>query len=202
MKRIDCLVQLRDAITDELVVVGISNVNYEWRQLSDRPADLFVGSLGQAAAVGVGMALAMPERQVVVLESDGSMLHDLPALTLLGLHEPANLTMFVFDDGVYGVGTFREPTATASSTDLAAVAQASGIAAASSIADIDSFQNKLAKTVGERRDVGPHVVVVRVPKDPDALDLPRPRMDYLENKYRFIRHVEEIESREILPETH
>jgi sulfopyruvate decarboxylase subunit beta len=202
MKRIDCLRRLRESVSDELMVVGISNVNYEWRRLSDRPADLFIGSLGQAAAVGIGIALALPHRRVIVLESDGSMLHDVPALTLLGLHRPPNLTMYVFDDGIYGVGTYSEPTATAAHTDLAGLARASGVVSATAVNDLEGFERQVEQRTGEGQAAGPHMAVVRVPKDPEALDLPRPRMDYLENKYRFIRHIEKTEGVKILPPVH
>ena len=186
MKRIECLREFAPLITDELVVVGISGVNYEWRVLCDRPGNIHIGSLGQATAVGLGLALSLPGRRVIVLESDGSALFDLPALVAIGTYRPANLTVVVFDDGIYGVGTASEPSATSENTDLLTIAQGAGVPAAASITDVEQFA-EFARAIVRDDPNRARYAVVDVVKDFDVFDLPRPRIDYLENKYRFGR---------------
>jgi sulfopyruvate decarboxylase subunit beta len=201
MKRIECLHELAPLITDELIVVGISGVNYEWRVLCDRPGNIHIGSLGQATSVGVGLALSLPHRRVIVLESDGSALFDLPAIVAIGGYRPANLTVIVFDDGIYGVGEASEPSATSQNTDLATIARGAGIPEVASIADVGQFA-ALARAVVKDDPNRPRYAVIDVTKDFEVFDLPRPRVDYLENKYRFGRYVERTENIEIFPPLH
>lgn len=58
---------------DEIVVTSLSGQRVEWGHLSRREADLNLGSMGNALAVGIGLALALPRRKVLVFESDGSL---------------------------------------------------------------------------------------------------------------------------------
>ena len=201
MKRIECLRELAPMITDELVVVGISGVNYEWRALCDRPGNIHIGSLGQATAVGVGLAMSLPDRRVIVLESEGSALFDLPALVAIGTYRPVNLTVVVFDDGIYGVGVASEPSATSQNTDLAAIARGAGVPAVASIVDVEQFAG-FARAVVTDDPKRAGYAVVDVIKDLAGFDLPRPRIDYLENKYRFGRYIEQTENIEIFPPLH
>ena len=61
-------------IADQLVVTSLSGQRVEWGQLSKHDGNLLLGSMGNALAVGLGLALALPKRKVIVLESDGSLL--------------------------------------------------------------------------------------------------------------------------------
>ena len=102
--------------------------------------NLLVGMMGCATGVGMGLALALPHRRVIVLESDGSVLLSLFNLPTLGNLNLSNLTVFVFDNEVYSGSTMSEPTATAGKTDLAAIARASGIENAVTVHDIEGFK--------------------------------------------------------------
>src|SRR5918997_5227909 len=101
MKRIECLRLLAPLVTDELVVIGMTGANWEYRHLSQHEGNMTIGSMGNAAAVGTGMALSLPHRRVIVFESDGSTMLDLSILTTMGTYQPANLKVFVFDNSVY-----------------------------------------------------------------------------------------------------
>ena len=123
MERIDCLKLLAPMITDELVAIGIAGVNWEWRSLSKHEGNMTIGSLGHTLAVGTGMALSLPHRRVIVLESDGSSLADLPCLTTIGTYRPPNLKVFVFDNELYSGSRISDPSATAYNTDLEQMAR-------------------------------------------------------------------------------
>jgi thiamine pyrophosphate-dependent acetolactate synthase large subunit-like protein len=197
MRRFDCLKLLEPMITDELVVVGITGVNWEWRQLSQHEGNMIISSLGHALAVGTGMALSLPHRRVIVLESDGSSLADLPCLTTIGTYRPENLKVFVFDNQMYSGSRISEPSATAFNTDLEQMARGAGIPITATVRDLESFSEQAQVAFGQP---GTRYVVAKIEEDVSVRKLPKPRMDYLENKYRFVRYIERTESKLILPE--
>ncbi len=197
MKRFDCLKLLEPMITDELVVIGIAGVNWEWRRLSKHEGNMTIGSLGHTLAVGTGMALSLPERRVIVLESDGSSLADLPCLTTIGTYRPDNLKVFVFDNEMYSGSRISDPSATAFNTDLEQMARGAGIPITATVRDLESFGEQ-ARTAFSQPGV--RYVVAKIEEDVSTRKLPRPRMDYLETKYRFIRYIERTEGKTIFPE--
>ena len=127
MIRYECLELLAAKITDQLVVTSQSGQRIEWSHLSKHEGNLLVGMMGCAIGVGMGLALALPHRKVIVLDSDGSVLLSLFNLATLGNLRPKNLAIYVFDNGVYSGSRISYPTATAGNTDLAAMAQGAGI---------------------------------------------------------------------------
>ncbi len=87
----------------------------------------FIGAMGQAAPFALGLAMAQPERRVLLLAGDGETLMGLGALATIANQAPANLAIVVLDNESY-VETGSQPTATAGRTDLEAVARGCGIA--------------------------------------------------------------------------
>ena len=101
MNRYDCLEFLVPSMTDQLVVGSLSGQRVEWGHMSRHPGNLLVASMGAALGMGIGLALVLPHRKVIVLESDGSLLLSLYNLPTLGNLNPSNLAVFVFDNEVY-----------------------------------------------------------------------------------------------------
>jgi thiamine pyrophosphate-dependent acetolactate synthase large subunit-like protein len=133
----------------------------------------------------------------VVLESDGSVLMDLSVLTVIGTYQPANMAVIVFDNELYSGSRISQPTATAFRTSLEAMARGAGVEAATTIRELDAFE-RAAK--GALAGAGPHYIVAKVEEDPGGRRLrPKLNLDHLENKYRFQRHLEQTEGRQILP---
>ena len=137
MIRYECLQRLAAFITDQLVVTSLSGQKIEWAHLSDHDGNLLIGNMGNALGVGLGLALALPHRKVIVLESDGSVLLSLFNLPTLANLRPDNLLVFVFDNEVYSGSRISEPTATAGRTDLRKMAEGAGIENALTVTDID-----------------------------------------------------------------
>ena len=190
MIRRDCLELIAPLMTDQLVLSSQSGQRIEWFHLSQHEGNLLVGMMGCATGVGMGLALALPHRRVIVLESDGSVLLSLFNLPTLGNLNLTNLTVFVFDNEVYSGSTMSEPTATAGKTDLAAVARASGIENAVTVDDIEGFkEHGLPGVTGE----GLHYVVCKVEESLIHREIPRPNVDLAEYKYRFVRYIERTE---------
>lgn len=195
MKRIECLRFLSESITSELVVIGMSGQNWEWSQFSNREGNMKVGSMGNATAVGLGMALSIPHRQVVVLDSDGSVMLDLATLTTIGMYQPNNLAVFVFDNEKYSGSRISEPSATAYGANLEHMAKGAGIESARTVRDVGEFRIEAKDALGS--DTGLSYIVGKVEEDLDARKLPKPTMDYLEYKYRFTRYIERTEGKVI-----
>ncbi len=191
MIRRDCLDLMAPLMTDQLVLSSQSGQRIEWFHLApEHEGNLLVGMMGCATGVGMGLALALPRRRVIVLESDGSVLLSLFNLPTLGNLNLANLTVFVFDNEVYSGSTMSEPTATAGKTDLAAIARASGIENAVTVDDIDGFkEHGLPGVTGE----GLHYVVCKVEESLIHREISRPNVDLAEYKYRFVRYIERTE---------
>ena len=194
MIRRECLELIAPLMTDQLVLSSQSGQRIEWFHLSQHEGNLLVGMMGCATGVGMGLALALPHRRVIVLESDGSVLLSLFNLPTLGNLNLSNLTVFVFDNEVYSGSTMSEPTATAGKTDLAAIARASGIENAVTVDDLDGFkEHGLPGVTGE----GLHYVVCKVEESLWHREIPRPTVDLAEYKYRFVRYIERTEGKTI-----
>ena len=143
MIRFDCLKLLAPRITDELVVTSLSGQKIEWASLSQHPGNLLVGTMGTALGVGMGLAIGLPQRKVIVLESDGSVLLSLFNLATLANLDLKNLIVLVFDNQVYSGTRISEPTATAGKTDLAMMARGAGIDQAVTVTDLAAFQREM-----------------------------------------------------------
>lgn len=195
MIRYDCLELLAPLITDQIVVTSLSGQKIEWAHLSKHEGNLLVGTMGTALGVGMGLAIALPRRKIIVLESDGSVLLSLFNLPTLANLNPDNLLVFVFDNASYSGSRISEPTATAGKTDLAKMAQAAGIDHAATVCELESFKREMNSGLSEN---GLRFIVCKVEESRDHRNIARTDMDPLENKYLFIRYLEKTEGKRIV----
>ncbi len=113
---------------DLLVVPGLGSTTWDLFAAGDDDRNFYLwGAMGAAAMIGLGLALAQPQRRVAVITGDGEMLMGLGSLATIGIQRPGNLAIIVFDNGVYGE-TGMQPSHTQSGVDLLTVAAACGIA--------------------------------------------------------------------------
>jgi sulfopyruvate decarboxylase subunit beta len=138
------------------------------------------------------MALGLPHRKVIALDGDGSLLMNLCSLPTIARMDPKNLIHIVFDNAVYEASGYR-PTATSSGTDLVGVARAAGIEAALWVNSVETFAQTIVEALA-----GEQLTFVGVKVETARTEVRPYRMDEVENKYRFIRHVEKTEGIEIL----
>ncbi len=109
---------------DALVVTGLGSSCYDVGAAGDHPNNFYLwGGMGAAAMMGLGLALAQPKRQVIVITGDGEMLMGLGALATIGTQGPRNLAIVVIDNELYSE-TGMQPTHTARGVDLAGMAKA------------------------------------------------------------------------------
>jgi len=194
MKRYECFEFLAPLIKDELVVGSLSGQRVEWGHLSSHEGNLLVACMGAALGIGIGLALVLPHRKVLVFESDGSTLLSLYNLPTLGSLAPPNLAVFVFDNEIYSGTRISEPTATAGKTDLAAIARDCGIELTTTVRDLNSFRQE-AKAALEQNVL--RFVVCKIDQTTEHRQIQRSSEDLTEHKYRFVRYLERTEGKRI-----
>jgi thiamine pyrophosphate-dependent acetolactate synthase large subunit-like protein len=132
--------------------------------------------MGYATAMCLGVALACPRRRVLAIEGEGSFYAGSTVLSTIWRLRPDNLVVVVLDNGVWGTGDGREPTATAFGLDLARLALATGWAQdhVHLPAGTDELARLLASALGGG---GPHFIVVKTDpsKDVPSSSSVRPR---------------------------
>jgi thiamine pyrophosphate-dependent acetolactate synthase large subunit-like protein len=107
---------------DLLVVSGLGSATYDVAAAGDHPLNFYLwGAMGGTAMIGLGLALAQPDRRVAVLTGDGDMLMGIGSLATIGVKQPKNLAIVVLDNTHYGE-TGMQPSHTRSGIDLVAMA--------------------------------------------------------------------------------
>ena len=165
---------------EEAVIGGIGNANFDLWMSGQRPQNYYMlGSMGLTIPIGLGVAIAQPQRHVIALEGDGSLLMQLGCLSTVAMQAPKNLTMVVWDNGIYQI-TGGQPTACASAADLVAIARGSGIANAAWAADEDDFDRLFTAALNG----GPSLIAVRTDNKPGVGATDR---DPVQIRERFMR---------------
>jgi len=177
MALVPALQALRAARRDADVVISAMGAAREWMALGTHPLDwVFVpSSMGQATSLGLGLALARPDRRIIVLNGDGGMLMNLGSLVTITAYAPENLVILLFDNGVYEV-TGAQPTpgaaegrAGADPVDFMALARASGFRSLFRFTRLDDWTAASPEVLGAQ---GPTFAVLDVAPVPGA---PGPR---------------------------
>lgn len=192
MKRFDCLKAIAPHFHDELVVTNLGGVRHEWYAARPHPGNYHLQNLGLTSSVGLGLALALPHRRVVVFDGDGSLLLNLGSLATIANQHPRNLIYIVFDNSCYE-SSRGAPTATAGLTDLAAIAKGAGFANAISTQDVKEFEAGYLQAL-KSSDL--HFILAKI--EVGTAKVPPAPLDSQENKYSFVRYIEKIEKINIL----
>ncbi len=134
------LVRDRDGL---LVVAGLGSPAWDMTAAGDHPLNMPLwGAMGGAAAMGLGLALAQPDRRVLMVTGDGEMLMGLGTLATIALQGPKNLAVVVFDNERYGE-TGMQLTHTAHDMDLASAAAAAGFPVSETVRDQEELDAAL-----------------------------------------------------------
>jgi thiamine pyrophosphate-dependent acetolactate synthase large subunit-like protein len=166
---------------DLLVVAGLGAPAWDATAAGDHPLTFPLwGAMGSAAMIGLGLALARPERPVLVLTGDGELLMGMGSLATIGVQHPQNLAVVVLDNERYGE-TGMQKTATAHGVDLAAVATGCGFPASEVIRDIAAVE-ALRPRLHARQ--GPLFAEIKVAADTPPLVLPPRDGGLLKSRFR------------------
>jgi thiamine pyrophosphate-dependent acetolactate synthase large subunit-like protein len=161
MNRLDCLKSLARHVTDEIVVATYSTAT-DWLEINDRPLNYFAfGAMGLASSHGLGLALARPDKRVIVLDGDGSLCMNLGTLITIATVAPKNFIHFVGHNGTYEAnGGHPIPNA---GVDFAGIAHSAGIRKTHTIATLADFDGRIA---GLLKEDGPVFVDLLIEQGP------------------------------------
>ena len=164
-----------------LVVAGLGSTAWDITAAGDRPLNFPLwGAMGGAAMVGLGLALAQPQRRVLVITGDGELLMGLGSLATIAIQRPPNLAIVVFDNERYGE-TGMQATHTAQGVDLAAVAAACGFPLTGTLREPNEVRAALPVI---RSTPGPVLYVAKVRAEPLPFALPPKDGAYLKDRFR------------------
>ena len=181
LDRRDVVRRLLDGRGESLVVAGLGQPCFDCRAAGDDPRTFYLwGAMGGAVATGLGLALARPDRRVLVITGDGDALMGMGSFATVAAEAPANLTVCILDNERYGE-TGSQITHTARGADLAAVAAGAGIARARTVRDERGLSEALAEL---RSGPGPVVVAVKVAPGTQGGSLPPKDGAWLKRRFR------------------
>src|SRR6266849_5608194 len=148
---------------EEAVIGGIGNTNFDLWSAGHRPQNFYMlGSMGLAIPIAFGVALAQPQRHVIALEGDGSLLMQLGCLATIAAQKPKNLTIVIMDNGLYQI-TGGQRTPAAGTADYVALARAAGLSKCAWASDVDDFEKLIDAALGEG---GPTFIAARIDAKP------------------------------------
>jgi thiamine pyrophosphate-dependent acetolactate synthase large subunit-like protein len=144
---------------DEAVIGGIGYTNFDLWAAGRRPQNFYMlGSMGLAAPIALGVALAQPQRRVFALEGDGSILMQLGSLATIAGRRPRNFAVVIMDNGTYQI-TGGQAAATATGADVVAIARGAGITQSAWAADEGDFEELIDQAL---REDGPWLIGCRI----------------------------------------
>jgi phosphonopyruvate decarboxylase len=166
---------------EAIFVSGLGSPSYDLFAAGDRDLNFYLwGAMGASVPVGLGIAIAQPERSVVVVTGDGEQLMGVGALGTVGARRQPNLTVVVLDNGHYGE-TGMQRSHTSLGTDLAAVARGFGIADAHRVGDQQEVASVLERVHARS---GPAFFQVPIPAHDHPRALPPRDGVFVKNRFR------------------
>jgi thiamine pyrophosphate-dependent acetolactate synthase large subunit-like protein len=166
---------------DMLVVTGLGSPTYDCAAAGDHALNFYLwGAMGSSVTVGLGLALAQPERRVLVITGDGEMLMGFGALATVAARKPDNLAIAVIDNEHYGE-TGMQRTHTSAGVDLAGIARSAGFRETATVRQTAELESAIPIL---HRVKGPVLVVLKVSSARDPLVLPPWDGPFLKTRFR------------------
>lgn len=179
--RREFVARLLVGVPDALVITGLGSAAYDVFAAGDRDRNFYLwGAMGGAAPMGLGLALAQPDKPVVVITGDGEQLMGIGSLATIGAKQPKNLTIVVLDNGHFGE-TGMQRSHSSLGTDLVAVAKGFGIADAFTIDSLAGC-NDITDRIQARAGVAFAQVFIEVEEPPRKL--PPRDGPFIKNRFR------------------
>jgi sulfopyruvate decarboxylase subunit beta len=158
MKRDACFRALAHHVTDEIVVTTYSSA-FEWLAIAPRALNYFsIGAMGLDTSHALGLALGRPDKRVIVLQGDGSLLMNLGSLVTIASQGPKNLIHFVVENGTYEANG-GHPIPNKARLDFAGMARSAGYPQVHQFSDVAGFERALPALLQQD---GPTLAVLRV----------------------------------------
>jgi thiamine pyrophosphate-dependent acetolactate synthase large subunit-like protein len=169
---------------DMAIITGLGSPTYDVAAVEDRKRNFYLwGAMGGAVALGLGLALARNDLDVLVVTGDGEMLMGMGSLATTAVKAPENLAILVLDNGIYGE-TGMQPSHAGLGCDLSSVASACGIADAWKVSSESELQDVISRfhTRGSVR-------FLQVLVSAEQHERVMPTRDAVENKLRFCESI-------------
>jgi thiamine pyrophosphate-dependent acetolactate synthase large subunit-like protein len=169
MKRDECFRVLKRHVTDEVVVSTYSSA-VDWLALGERTLNYFsIGAMGLDSSHALGLALGRPDKRIICLQGDGSLLMNLGCLVTIAAVAPKNLIHLVVQNATYEAnGGHPIPNTQA---DFAGMARSAGYAQVHDISELANFEQQAAHVLKQE---GPVFATLRVaPSGPLTYDYPK-----------------------------
>ena len=169
-------------VSTEPIIANLGPATFDLHAAGDRDANLYTwGAMGLASSIGLGVALAAPDRTVFVTDGDGSLLMNLGSLATIARQAPPNLVHIVWDNHMW-YETGGQPTHTATGPTSRGSRGHRGWPALPRHPPSRAFEEALDRAV---REDGPWFIRVDVEEPGDRRA--RPRVVVEENLVRFRR---------------
>jgi sulfopyruvate decarboxylase subunit beta len=168
MRRDDCLRVLARYVDDD-IVVAVFTTAFEWIALRRHPLNyIMVGAMGLGSSHALGLALGRPDKRVIVLDGDGSLLMNLGSLVTVAEAAPKNFFHFVIENGTYEANG-AHPIPGRNRVDFAGLAKSAGYRACATFDDLAGFE---AGATSLLMQAGPVFATLKVEPGPE------PTFDY------------------------
>lgn len=187
MLRLECLRSVYSKLENCLVVTIMGATAAELHSLGHRPNFFYLQhAMGLASSTGLGLALAMPNQNIVVFDGDGSLLMNLGSLSTMARYKPKNMVHVVFDnESLLSVGGF--PTATSTGTDLEGIARAAGIPKALTVRTVEDFRTAMKEALNGTQLTTIVAKVAATGPTGYVTDL-----SLVENRFQFRRYIQSL----------
>jgi len=193
--RFECLKSIVDSLQEEdiIVVLALGATKFEIWYLRPLPSTVCLGKLGGTVALGLGIALALPHRRVVVITTDGDLLMELGQLSPIVNQRPKNLKIVVLDNEYYESLETPMPSLTGEGVDLATIALANGVDYSKTVTSLEEFNSEFKNCLKHSQSTC-LIVKTKLGKS----NAPVRTIDAVEDKYRFVRWIEQKENKTII----
>ena len=196
MKRFDCLKSLVPMLSDEIAVISLGGQIDEWYHLRPSPKNMYLKGMGTGLSFAFGLSVALPHRKIICSETDGALLLNMGILATLGNERPKNLVVMILDNECYET-IAEHPTHTSKNVDLAKMAEGAGIKNSFTVRTVNEFKEKMERAL--KLDELFFIVLKLEPGSQSFPENERKRTDGIEDKYNFVRYLEESEGITIFP---
>jgi TPP-dependent indolepyruvate ferredoxin oxidoreductase alpha subunit len=184
MKRIEFIEELGKLRQGAAMIIGPGGTNSLIGMIADNPLTIYSMDMPYAAPMALGAALGWPDKKVIAVEGDGSMLAGIGVLATVGRYKPRNFTVVVLDNSRYlATGTGMSPTATAFGADIEKIGRGAGLEQVCTVSDIADARRALTRAF---EGPGPWLVVAKVDESDYATQRYRP-ISVFESGLRFRR---------------
>jgi thiamine pyrophosphate-dependent acetolactate synthase large subunit-like protein len=159
INRLEATRYLVQQLSDEPVIGSCGNPKYDlFTAAGKRKANFYMwNSMGMASSIGLGLAMARPDKKVIVLDGDGAILMNLNSLTTAASKNPSNLVHIIWDNGQYQI-TGGQPTHTSEKADLGAIARGAGFEKVLTVGTITAFKEAFSQILSKP---GPWILVAK-----------------------------------------